>query len=357
MKTVYIMSAKFAPGHFSHMLAFYKAFKAVGIAPCLLLDRQYAPFVMEVNGYKFRYLDDKNVKAPDLLFIYNLSLYDNSISKALKKQNKNMRIFFVYHEPWYGITAWFKDLKSGNESLKDSIKALGRYWAARGLLGKCDKILVPSRKAAENYNKFCLKYNKNYDLFPLIFTDERTDKMKNMKREYFSFISTASNSKNFGKFIEFIKFRSENDSKSKFQIATRTDISNYLDDDLTELINQGRLIVNHGHDLTNEEINFAYAKATCVWMLYVRSTQSGSLCKSFMFGTPVIASDIGSFRESVDGNNGIIIPLDSDLNTISRSYDKILAEFEFYSDNARLTFEKNFYYFNKIEDLEKLVQF
>lgn len=30
IKTVYIISAKFAPGHFSHMLAYYQLFKQSG---------------------------------------------------------------------------------------------------------------------------------------------------------------------------------------------------------------------------------------------------------------------------------------------------------------------------------------
>lgn len=359
MKTVYIMSAKYAPGHFSHMLAYYKIFQAKGYAPCLLLDEQYADFITESSNYNYRLLNKEGLNFPDLLFIYNLSVKDSYIINQLSKSNKSKKkskVFFVYHEPWYGIKKWYLDLKNGNESLRECVKSLGRYFFVRNLLKKCDKVILPSQKAYKNYEKICRKFNENYTVFPLVFTDESTGKLSLTDKKYFSFISTASNSKNFQKFIEYIKYRSKKDQYSLFQIATRTDISEFIDDELKALIHSKRLIVNHGHDLSNEEINHAYAVSNCTWMLYNRSTQSGALCKSFMFGAPVIASDIGSFREVVNETNGIILNKDASFDEIDVAYRRILECLYAYSEGARKTFLNKFYYKCQIDKFDKVLR-
>lgn len=51
IKTVYIISAKFAPGHFSHMLAYYQLFKQSGYDPYLLVDNEYRDFLSDYPEY------------------------------------------------------------------------------------------------------------------------------------------------------------------------------------------------------------------------------------------------------------------------------------------------------------------
>lgn len=290
----------------------------------------------------------------DMLLIYNMSTRDSKYISDLRQANPKLKVMFVYHEPWFGFKSWLKDLITKRESIIDSIKTFGRYYFVKPILKKSDLILLPSKKAEEYYQKICIRYNQNYTLFPLIFTDE-AENFSTEKKEYFSFISTASNSKNFNKFIEYIKYRSKIDTETKFQIATRTDITTYLDDTLQVLIKSGRLIVNHGHALSNAEINHAYAISNCTWMLYNRSTQSGVLCKSFMFCSPVIASNIGSFREFVNDSNGIILSNGYSMSDIDGAYNKIIANLFEYSDGARNTFLDSFYWKKFINEFEKLI--
>lgn len=356
MKKAIIMSAKYSPGHFSHMLAYYQLFKSIGISTLLYVNNGYESFFNDYPEYHKRFISKKDVIKADILLIYNMSVKDNKIIKSLMQTNPNIKILFVYHEPWLGMANWFNDLKSGKESFVDSIKTFGRYIFAKSILKSSDIILLPSKKAIEHYEHYCKRFNCNYTHFPLIFTDEANGETDIGKKEYFSFISTVQNSKNFDMFVKYIKFRANSDLTSKFQIATRTDISNYLDDDLIELIKRGRLIVNHGHDLTNQEINRAYEISNCTWMLYNRSTQSGVLCKSFMFGTPVIASDIGSFREFVDDKNGIILADEYSLQNINEAYSSILDNLEKKSHGAKDTFERLFFYKSYEKEFKEIIK-
>lgn len=355
MKKVYIMSAKYAPGHFSHMLAYYELFREIDCVPVLYLDKQYDSFVKEYPQYQYQYLSS-DAQAPDILFIYNLSPDDNTITKRFQQSNPAMKVFFVYHEPWYGFSGWFKDLTSGNESVKESIKAVGRYLFVKRTVKRCDRVILPSKTALNNYEKYCRNLNPNYSVFPLIFTDECGDSLNVKDKQYFSFISTASNSKNFNMFIEYVKYKAQKDETSQFQIATRTDISDYLDEQLQTLINQKRLIVNHGHSLSNCEINHAYLLSNCTWMLYNRSTQSGVICKSFMFGAPVIASEIGSFKDVVNSDNGIILHGSYSLDDIDSAYETIKNHFSTLSDGARKSFISQFYYGKHIDLFKEVIE-
>lgn len=353
-KNVYIMSAKYAPGHFSHMLAYYELFQAIDYIPMLYIDENYKQFNKEYPDYRYKYTT-KKVKAPDVLLIYNLSSYDSKIAKEFKKYNSKMKIYFIYHEPWYGIKGWFFDLIHKNESLVESVKAVGRYIFVRKIIRCCDKVILPSNAALKNYKNYCSKINDKFVLFPLIFTDECKEYIRIENKQYFSFISTASNSKNFKLFLDYIRYKAKKDTSAKFQIATRTDVSGYIDDELNQLVECGRLILIHGHSLSNAEINQAYAKSCCTWMLYSRSTQSGVLCKSFMFGAPVIASDIGSFNEAVNDSNGIILPNGYSVEDINNAYNKISASLAEYSDGARNTFLDSFYWKQFTNEFKKLI--
>lgn len=356
MKKVYIMSAKFAPGHFSHMLAYYKLFVEAKCNPILYLDRLYEPFVNEAKEYKCEYIDSSLKPYADIVLIYNLSRFDKHYIRQFNKTNKKTKFIFVYHEPWTGLKKCINNYITRKESLIDSIKAFGRYIFAIPVLKKSKIVLLPSKKAQCDYKEYCLRYNKNFYIFPLVFTDECTYRGSEKSKKYFSFISTASCSKNFDMFLSYVKYKSKKSPDTLFQISTRSNIDIYIDEELKKLISSGNLIINHGHDLSNSEINHAYEISNCVWLLYSRSTQSGVMCKAMMFGSPVIGSDLGSFSEVIDGSNGLILHDGYSLEDIEKSHEIILNNLELYSKNSRKTFLNKFYYKNQISNFSMIIE-
>ncbi|MBQ9901132.1 MAG: glycosyltransferase, partial [Clostridia bacterium] len=355
MKKAIIMSAKYAPGHFSHMLAYDKLFRSIGYDSAMLLAEGYKDFQKDYPEYSYLSLGQIGLIRADVLLIYNMSAKDSKYIKTLKKNNPDIKVFFVYHEPWFGYKKWLDDLRSKRESFKDSIKTLGRYFFVRPILKKTDTVLLPSQKAEEYYTKICVRINSHYTLFPLVFTDEAGSVDLSVKK-YFSFVSTVQNSKNFSMFLDYVKYKSKKDPEALFQIATRTDITDDLDRELRDLIDRNRLIVVHGHSLSNREINQAYAISNCTWMLYNRSTQSGVICKSFMFGAPVIASKIGSFQEIVAPENGIILYGSYTLDDIDNAYERIRGNLAALSDGARDTFISRFYYGNHVDRFREIIE-
>lgn len=355
MNKAWILSAKFAPGHFSHMIAYYELFRAVGYEPLLYLTEEYRPFCEEVPDCRCAFLPEKPSDLPDVILLYNLSSHDRKIIKRLRRENPYVRLFYVHHEPWMGLGSWLSDLFSGRESFIDSLKTWVRHILVRPIVKNCERVLCPSEKAYELYRARCMRLNPRVSVFPLVFTDEAGEILSAEEKKYFSFVATVQNAKNFTGYLNYIKHRAAVDPASRFMIATRTDISSYLDAALREMMASGRLVVTHGHPLSNEEINRAYAESKCLWMLYSRSTQSGALCKSFMFGTPVIASDIGSFREYVDGENGVVLQAGYSFADIDAAYERILGAERAYSESARQTFLREFLWTSQKELFSQLV--
>ncbi|WP_233185630.1 glycosyltransferase [Thermotoga sp. SG1] len=95
------------------------------------------------------------------------------------------------------------------------------------------------------------------------------------------------------------------------------------------------LRIAHGRPLPNSEINRAYKESFCIWNVYRRSTQSGVLPKAYMFGTPVIANDIGSFLEFVrPEETGKIISLSVDLDEILKNVLEIRKDIDKHPQKA-----------------------
>jgi len=88
--------------------------------------------------------------------------------------------------------------------------------------------------------------------------------------------------------------------------------------------------------VSNFEINQAYKRSFCVWNVYRRSIQSGALTKTFMFGTSVIASNIGSFPKFVEnGHTGYLISDDEDYYLLLKKVLLLKNNTTFHTINCR----------------------
>lgn len=342
MKKIAILSGKFSIGLTSHLEAYYELINEAGYEAFLLINTKYEKYIRKYKNIFS--LKDINNLVVDCLIIFNISLYDKKIIKLLKKYNADLKVVLVYHEPWRGLRNEIKRQKTYSNILK----TIGRKILANSLLKKVDRVWLPSKEAERQYKKIDYNINNNYDIFPLIFRDELDEKINTKNKIYFSYIATVAPSRRFNEYLSFIKKYATIDKNMKFMIATSSNIVSFLDKDLNNLIDTKRLIVKHNYNLTNKEINEAYYKSIAVWLVYKESTQSGVLCKSFMNGTPVIASNIEAFREYINNNNNSIIVENFEDNKIKEALTKIYTNLDFFSKNARDDFLKLFYYKSNI---------
>ena len=78
--------------------------------------------------------------------------------------------------------------------------------------------------------------------------------------------------------------------------------------------------------MPNEEVPLYFFAADLVVLPYNEVTQSGILQIAYAFGKPVVATDLGGFREAVeDGKNGYLVPL-KDIQGLAEKCVVILTD-------------------------------
>lgn len=335
---ILLTSLKFNTGHLSSIAGWKRLADLAGHDTVLYLDKNYVNYLSVPGAYCV--YDEKDlykIGNIDVVIIINLSLKDSAFLKKFKKTS-NAKVIFIHHEPWCG---WRIEIERSRQSkfIQFLLRRLAKRAFGAKVLKCSDLVVCPSNACAEFYKKNESHINKNFLVFPLIYPDEMIGAERH-KKEFFSFIAYANGHKAFSTFIKFVKYASKRDDHIRFQIATKTDITSYIDDDLMDLQANDRLIIQQGRDLTVDEINAAYDSSICTWLAYKSSTQSGVIFKTFMVGSPCVASNIGVFGEQVDGNNGILLSNPDDLQEIYEAYLRIKADFQHFSVAARKSFEK-----------------
>ncbi len=354
MKTVCLVSLKFSPGHFSHLLAYQELFRDLGYRVICFLDEGYRSFCQDWSSMECVYRQEQALPA-ELVLIYNLSAKDSKFLARAKAKNPRTKTIFVYHEPYRGFRETFDSLRKRERSLKHFIGICGRHLFSKSVLRRVDMVLLPSKSAMDEYRGHDQRYNGRYVLFPLIFTDELTPELAATPKVFFSFISTALLSKGIKEYLDSVLYIAERDPNARFQIATKSDISGLLAEEHKKLVVEKRLVIQQGRPLSNAEINQAYASSNCTWLAYNKSTQSGVLCKSFMFGAPGMATNIGAFPDEIDGNNGLILSSNKDSEEIYQAFELLKNDNVSFSASARRSYLENFDYKNHLADMRAIM--
>jgi len=348
-KRIKLISLRYSPGILSIIIAYANAFHFLGHNVTLLLDRRYQEIIdeniFEINWFK---TGETHEDSSDLLIFFNASIYNHRY--AQEGNNNNSKIIYVYHEPWEGLFDFL--LKEG---CRQAVKLFFAHYFSIKMLNISDLVIVASRYAAAIYDKNDKKYNSNVLIIPLLFCDDYGNKDAASREIDLSYIGHAVKGHGFDIFLKFIKYANSIDNSLSFEIATRTDISTniYQDNQLKSMVKEGRLRVIHGKSLTNRQINDVYARSHCIWNMYRRTTQSAVLPKAFMFGVPIIVSELPSFTDVViDNYNGFIIrdcSFEEMFDRIKTARERINV----LEKNCRNTFLNKFYWKTNISLLQE----
>ncbi len=336
MSTCLIVSLKFRAAHVSHLIASYKQMNDIGYEPILFIHKDFIPFLPQETKY---ITDLASMTKVDLAIFWFPSLDNIKAMLSLKIRFKT-KILYVFHEPIENFSTY---LKSGN-SRWWTVKFFAKYYVGLLFLTLADKVLLPSEKAIRLYEKGFSKYaNRNYNYLPLLYSDERTGNVE-IPRTYFSYIGSINHDHAYEKYVDYIYYLFQNNKFPTliFLIASWRVVPS--DKRIDEMISKGRLHIVSGKPMTNEEINTYYAESILIWNAYNRSTQSGVLAKSFMFGTPglVMQHNLSEFVK--DGREVKAIKSNTDFEEMNLAVEDIIRNIDVYSHNARSNYERNYDY-------------
>jgi glycosyltransferase involved in cell wall biosynthesis len=344
-KSAMIASLHFSPVFASHMLAYARLLVEGGYSVTFLLNERYRGFA-EFDSFGATILPDElrewqKHNHPEVAIFANAAI--SNFACALRLRNAGTRTWYIFHEP----NSVFNHL---GEGWKDILNLLAAKWASIVMLLISTGVLVPSERALSLYMKYFQHYNRNVHLLHLLFDEEIESAQcfhDTRRRKYFSFLGGATKAHNIDLFIEFAKHAVREKCGFPLAIATRTDLSAFLNNDaeFADYVRQGKILVQHGRVLSAAEMDQKYLDSFCVWNLYKYSTQSGVLPRAFMAGTAVIATRMGSFPEFIlPGINGEFVESAYDFDAIIQAARKISGSIQVYVAGCRYTFRKLFHY-------------
>lgn len=343
-KVALIISLNFHPGHVSHMVASYKQMEELGYDSKYCVSEGFLPYLPAESCVSV-YGKDKLSKVDVAVFVFP-SQKNLLLIRKLKRQGA--KIIYIFHEP----LAPMKEYRKAGFSYK----YLAKLWLINRISSLTvkwsDVVLVPSKKAEEFYHANPLYKNDNVYYLPLMYDDERTAKHANGERKYFSYIGTVAADHSFNEFLKFVEWAVKENklTQLKFLIATKSEF-----EVPQTLVNSQRVVIQKGRPLSDEEINEYYASTYVVWNAYARTTQSGVLAKSFMFGTPAIVLKRNLSEFTKDGQEVFAIDDNTSFEEIEKAILEITSDFNHYSTSARKRFEDTFYYRRYNEEIKEIL--
>ncbi len=344
MRKAVVVSLNFHPGHVSHMVASYKQLEELGYESTYHVSKGFIPYLPEHSRVSI-YGEDK-LQNIDVAFFVFPSQRNLLLIRKLKKQGA--KILYIFHEP----LAPMKEYRKAGFSYK----YLAKLWVINRISSLTvkwsDVVLLPSKKAVDFYQANPLYKNANYHYLPLLYDDERSQEHQQIERKYFSYIGTVAADHSFGEYLKFVECAvTENKLQGmKFLIATKSDF------EVPQVLNDSpKVEIRKGKPLSNEEINEAYASTLVVWNAYARTTQSGVLAKSFMFGTPAVVLKKNLSEFTMDGQEVVAIDDNTSFEEIESAVNRVVSDFNHFSVSCRRRFEETFYYRRYNEEIRKLV--
>lgn len=344
MRKAVVVSLNFHPGHVSHMVASYKQLEELEYESTYHVSKGFIPYLPEHSRVSI-YGEDKLQNIDVAIFVFP-SQRNLLLIRKLKKQGA--KILYIFHES----LAPMKEYRKAGFSYKYLVKLWVINRISSLTVKWSDVVLLPSKKAVDFYNANPLYKNANNHYLPLLYDDERTQEHQQIERKYFSYIETVAADHSFGEYLKFVEWAvKENKLQGmKFLIATKSEF------EMPQVLNDStRVEIRKGKPLCNEEINEAYASTLVVWNAYARTTQSGVLAKSFMFGTPAVVLKKNLSEFTIEGQEVVAIDDNTSFEEIESAVNRIVSDFNHFSVSCRRRFEETFYYRRYNEEIRKLV--
>ena len=348
--TIYVGSLKFSPVFKSHCCAFGKACERKGYSVKYLFSHEYewmlpaeikektvfighstSIFSMLQDSlspkYKKRINEIFSKDRPTAIYMHNYHFLNNYIAK-LSRKNKCCFIYHV-HEPY--VVG------------KKAHGGFHQYWlhlfehCQGSLLDNADVAIVSSKEASSLFDLRYPHFSGRKMLIPLLYEDLGEAETCRESRSFVTFIGPPVPAKNPEKFIDMVKHSNSRNLNLKFLLISRSGLEN------SKYFGMGNLQIFSHKRLSDKDFGRLIRQSIVVITPYKRETQSSGILTSYMYGTPVISSNVGGLPEFVsEGETGYLLSLKEDTSEWVERVIRVQENFPKLSHNSRNYFTQNF---------------
>jgi glycosyltransferase involved in cell wall biosynthesis len=346
--TIYVGSLKFSPIYKSHVCAFGKSCEEKGYSVKYLFAKEYEWLLSKEEKSKTIFIgnstsilsmlkDALNFKQreriikvfsenpPSHVYMHNYHLLNNFIAKLSKKYAAK----FIYHvhEPYV-------ENKGAHGGFQKYWLHLFEYFQEK-LLENTEVAIVSSNAAYSLFEERYPDFRGKKVLVPLMYEDLGDNDPSIFNRDFISFVGPPVPAKNPEKFLEIVQFSIQHNLGLKFLLISRIKIN--------DIYRQGNLEVFTKEKISDEEYGDLIKKSVVVLTPYKRETQSSVILVSYMYGTPVVSSNVGGLPEFVThGKTGYLLDVNAEPDQWIKGILFVQDNFSSLSEACREYFVNNF---------------
>ncbi len=283
------------------------------------------------NGLNLKIIFDLNQvlinERPNYVYMYNYHPFLNYYLALFSRKNK---IKFIQHvqEPYVENKHVYKGLKQYWLYLFELFQGM--------LLSKTDTVVLSSQEALNLFDKRYKGFRGNKFFIPLLYEDIGDTISSSSERKYVTFIGPPVPTKSPEIFLKIIDYSNEFNLNLDFLMISR----NKIDD---PSYSKDNLMIFYKDRISDEEIGHFLKCSLMTITPYRVATQSSVILTSYMYGTPVISTDIGGLPEVVHPlETGYLVSIHSDIDKWIEGMEYIISNLNNMSDNCRSYFEKEF---------------
>ena len=352
MKAI-LVSKRFHPGHFSHILANALLFQEANYEVLLDIHPSYEKLESDVNLFTtVDFFDWLNLSKSDVIVIWAPSitaiflLFFASIRSSATK-------VYIYHEPFTS----FHSYRASGFSFFKTLRVYLISLVNKIICSLSNKIILPSTRAYSSIYNSHLMPNR-YAKINLMFSDENGPNYINLPRNFISYIGTIAEDHAFDEFFRLMHESISGSLLSRFNflIASRSQLPEKYLLLADNYVSSGRLTLHIGTSMSNDQINSFYSMSFVVWNAYKRSMQSGVLPKAYMFSTPILISTSNTSEYFQDGVHGILISDRYSIDEFIQAIIKLQKIWPKASLNCRNYFLTNFHYASLSNDFMNFIR-
>ena len=349
-KCIYVGSLQYSPIYKSHCCAFGRACEAKGYHVKYIFSHEYdwmlpsevkrkTVFIghsTDISSMIKDTLNPKNMLSirkiflddrPTHFYMHNYHLLNHYIAKLAEKYD--CKFIYHVHEP-YTIN------KKAHGGLQQYWLYLYEFFEGK-LIDKSDIVILSSKMASYLFDLKYPNFHGKKMLIPLMYEDLGYSNLNLKDRKYITFVGPPVPAKNPEKFLEIVRYSNINGLGFKFLLISRKKVKD------TRFYKEKNLEIFYKERISDEEYGELIKRSLAVITPYKRETQSSVILTSYMYGTPVVSSNIGGLPEFVHHKKtGYLVDLNAKIEEWIEGINYIMENFPTMSRNCRKYFEENF---------------
>ncbi len=348
--TIYVGSLKYSPVFKSHCCAFGRACEERGFSVRYLFSHEYMWMLTEEFTEKTTFvghsvgmismlkdtLSPKNREILREVFLHNrpTHIYMHNyhpLNHFIAKLSKRYGCRFIYHvhEPYI--------------QNKRAHGSFYQYWLylfeqfQEKLLENTDVAIVSSKEASRIFDLRYPNFSGKKVLIPLMYEDLGDSNLNLQDREYITFVGPPVPAKNPEKFLEIVRYSNDNHFGLKFLLISCSKVKD------TRFLKERNLKIFYKERISDEEYGELIKRSFAVITPYKRETQSSVILVSYMYGTPVVSSNVGGLPEFViHKETGYLLDVNAKTEEWVEGINYVHKNFIRLSRNCRKFFIENF---------------